>query len=86
MFGVTPMPIFDPDQKQSYLSDFMVFFKPGDIVKWKPIDRAAYDAAVADVDAGRFAPVIRDVSFSLTEFNRDVDAYNAKLDGVLHGR
>ena len=32
------------------------------------------------------ATVIRDVSFSLTEFNRDVDAYNAKLDGVLHGR
>jgi urea carboxylase len=55
-------------------------------VKWKPIDRPAYDAAVADVDAGRFAPTIRDVSFSLTEFNRDIDGYNSKLDGVLHGR
>jgi urea carboxylase len=85
MFGITPMPIYDPSQKISYLRDFMCLFKPGDIVKWKPIDRAAYDAAVADVDAGRFAPTIRDVSFSLTEFNRDIDGYNRKLEGVLHG-
>ncbi|MEM8541906.1 MAG: allophanate hydrolase subunit 1, partial [Pseudomonadota bacterium] len=25
MFGVTPMPIYDPEQKTSYLKDFMVF-------------------------------------------------------------
>jgi len=85
MFGITPMPIYDPNQKISYLRDFMCLFRPGDILKWKPIDRLAYDAAVADVDSGRFAPIIRDVSFSLTEFNRDIDAYNRKLDGVLRG-
>ena len=85
MFGITPMPIYDPNQKISYLKDFMCLFKPGDIVKWKPIDRAAYDAAVADVDAGRFSPTIRNVSFSLTEFNRDIDGYNRKLEGILHG-
>ncbi len=85
MFGITPMPIYDPNQKISYLRDFMCLFKPGDIVKWKPIDRPAYDAAVADVDAGRFAPTIRNVSFSLNEFNRDIDGYNRKLEGILHG-
>jgi urea carboxylase len=74
-----------PNQKISYLRDFMCLFKPGDIVKWKPIDRPAYDEAVANVEAGRFSPVIRDVSFSLTEFNRDIDGYNRKLEGVLHG-
>ena len=63
MFGITPMPIFDPEQKISYLQDFMVFFKPGDIVKWKPIDREAYDQAVADVEAGRFEPVVKPVTF-----------------------
>ncbi len=57
MFGITPMPIYDPNQEISYLRDFMVFFRPGDIVKWKPIDRAAYDATVEDVEAGRFAPL-----------------------------
>ena len=85
MFGITPMPIFDPKQEISYLQDFMVFFRPGDIVKFKSIDRAAYDQAVEDVDAGRFAPTIRDVNFSLDEFNADIPAYNQKLGEVLHG-
>ncbi len=85
MFGITPMPIYDPRQETAYLREFMVFFRPGDIVKWKPIDRAAYDAAVADVEAGRFAPRMRDVTFSLDEFHKDIDGYNRKLEGVLNG-
>ncbi|HMB76118.1 MAG TPA: allophanate hydrolase subunit 1 [Kiloniellaceae bacterium] len=85
MFGITPMPIFDPKQETSYLKDFMVFFSPGDIVKFKPIDRAAYDQAVEDVEAGRFAPLIRDVTFSLEEFNADIPAYNETLGEILHG-
>ena len=59
----------------------MCLFRPGDIVKWKPIDRDDYDATVADVEAGKFAPLIRDVTFSLDEFNKDIDGYNRKLDG-----
>jgi urea carboxylase len=86
MFGVTPMPIFDPEQKTSYLRDFMVFFRPGDIVKFKPIDRVAYDGAIDDVAAGAFAPTIRDVTFDLREFKRDTDGYNARLEGARDGR
>jgi len=85
MFGITPMPIFDPAQTISYLRDFMVFFRPGDIVKFKPIDRDAYDQAVEDVDKGRFAPPIRELSFDLREFQKDIDGYNAKLEGTLNG-
>ncbi|RYC15725.1 5-oxoprolinase subunit B family protein [Ciceribacter ferrooxidans] len=85
MFGITPMPIYDPTQTTSYLKDFMVFFRPGDIVKFKPVDRDGYDQAVEDVDKGRFAPPIREVKFDLREFQKDIDGYNAKLEGVLHG-
>ncbi|MGE0052767.1 MAG: allophanate hydrolase subunit 1 [Hyphomicrobium sp.] len=85
MFGITPMPIYDPNQQISYLRDFMCLFRPGDIVKWKPIDREAYDAAVGDVESGRFVPLMRDVTFSLDAFNSDIDGYNRKLDEVLHG-
>lgn len=85
MFGITPMPIYDPQQKISYLKDFMCLFKPGDIVKWKPIGREEYDAATADVEAGRFTPLMRDVTFSLDEFHKDIDGYNRRLDGALHG-
>lgn len=85
MFGITPMPIYDPTQTTSYLKDFMVFFRPGDIVKFKPVDRDGYDQAVEEVDKGLFIPPIREVSFDLREFQNDIDGYNAKLEGLLHG-
>jgi urea carboxylase len=85
MFGITPMPIFDPNKQISYLREFMVFFKPGDIVKFKPIDRAEYDHDVAEVAAGRFEPLSRPVTFSLDEFHKNPAANNAKLLEALHG-
>ena len=84
MFGITPMPIYDPNQEISYLRDFMILFKPGDIVKWKPIDRVEYDATVADVAANKYMPLIREVSFDLEEFNKNIDGYNRKLEEKLH--
>ena len=84
MFGITPMPIYDPEQEVSYLRDFMVFFRPGDIVKWKPIDRAKYNAAAAEVDADRFEPRIRNVTFDLAAFNADIDGTNAQLMEALN--
>jgi acetyl-CoA carboxylase, biotin carboxylase subunit len=85
MFGITPMPIYDPNQKIGYLRDFMCLFKPGDIVKWKPIDRVAYDQTVADVESGRFVPLIRDVTFSLADYQANIDATNKSLMGALYG-
>ncbi|WP_181704839.1 5-oxoprolinase subunit B family protein [Chthonobacter rhizosphaerae] len=85
MFGITPMPIYDPKQEISYLREFMIFFKPGDIVKFKPVNRDDYDAAVEAVDKGRFDPLIRKVRFSLDDFQADPAATNAKLLEVLHG-
>lgn len=85
LFGITPMPIYDPKQKISYLRDFMCLFKPGDIVKWKPIGREEYDATVADVASGKFVPRMRNVKFDLEEFHHDIDGYNHKLLEVLYG-
>lgn len=85
MFGITPMPIYDPNQEISYLRDFMVFFKPGDIVIFKPVDRDAYDAAVEEVEANTYAPLVRDVTFSLAEYQKDIDGYNKQLRETLHG-
>ena len=79
MFGITPAPIFDPAQKLPYLKDMMVFFRPGDIVKWKPITREEYDRDVAAVDAGSFDLRICPVSFSLQKFLNDPAAYNTML-------
>ncbi|WP_114286790.1 5-oxoprolinase subunit B family protein [Candidatus Halocynthiibacter alkanivorans] len=85
MFGITPMPIYDPEQEVSYLKDFMVFFRPGDVVKWKPIDREEYDRIVAAVEAGTYTPRIAEVDFDLAEFNADMAGTNAKLMEALNG-
>ncbi|WP_336068803.1 allophanate hydrolase subunit 1 [Nitratireductor rhodophyticola] len=85
MFGITPMPIFDPDQKTNYLEDFMVFFRPGDIVKFKPIDRVEYDRTVEAVAKNAFKPKIREVEFDLRAFNADIKGYNARLEGMING-
>ncbi|MCF8482074.1 MAG: carboxyltransferase domain-containing protein [Rhodospirillum sp.] len=84
MFGITPMPIYDPTQTVSYLKDFMVFFQPGDIVKWKPIDRAEYDTILAQVEANTYAPRIREVVFDLEAFKADMDGFNARLMEALN--
>ncbi|AKH98748.1 allophanate hydrolase subunit 1 [Hoeflea sp. IMCC20628] len=84
MFGITPMPIFDPEQKVGYLQDFMVFFKPGDIVKFKPIDREEYDRILAAVEAGTYAPRIAEVDFDLDAFNADMVGTNRKLMEALN--
>lgn len=85
MFGITPMPIYDPEQKVSYLKDFMVFFKPGDIVKFKPVEREEYDRIVKAVEDGTYAPRIAEVDFDLEDFNADMAGTNAKLMEALDG-
>jgi urea carboxylase len=83
MFGITPMPIYDPTQQISYLREFMILFNPGDMVKFKPIDRAQYDQTVEDVAQGRFEPRIRPVTFALDDFHRDPAGYSRKLGEAL---
>jgi allophanate hydrolase subunit 1 len=85
MFGITPMPIYDPKQEISYLRDFMVFFNPGDIVKWRPIGREEHDQIAADVATGKWTPRIAEVDFDLDAFNADVDGTNRKLMEALNG-
>ena len=86
MFGVTPMPIYDPNQRVAYLREFMIFFRPGDIVQFRPVDRAEYDDIVRDVDAGRYVPKIRPVTFDLDKFRDSPDATNRRLQDALHDR
>ena len=84
MFGITPMPIYDPKQELSYLQEFMIFFRPGDLIKFHPIDRTEYDEMVKKTDNGQFEPRIRDFQFSLEDFNNDIDGYNKHLKEALY--
>ncbi|NQE51009.1 5-oxoprolinase subunit B family protein [Herbaspirillum rubrisubalbicans] len=84
MFGVTPAPIYDPQQALPYLQESMVFFRAGDIVQFKPITRTDYDAAIAAVEAGRFDLRIRPASFDLDAFQANPKACIQALKEALH--
>ncbi len=84
MFGITPMPIYDPNQKISYLKEFMVFFNPGDIVKFTSIDRAAYDEIAAEIESNSYEPMIRAFDFSLDAFYSDMNSYNRHIRETLN--
>lgn len=83
MFGITPMPIFDPAQREPYLRDSMVWCRAGDIVKFRPIGRAEYDETLAAVEANSYEPRVREVRFDFREFEADMDGYNARLAELL---
>lgn len=86
MFGIIPVPIYDPKSEIDYIPrDTMCLFKPGDIVKFRAVDRAEYEAIEAEVAAGRYAPKMASVTFSLDDFLADMDGVNAKLMGALDG-
>jgi len=86
MFGITPMPIYDPKQETSYLRDFMILFRPGDIVKWRPIERDEYDSIVTEIAAGSFTPREKQILFSLDAFEKGPAAYNRQILETLNGR
>lgn len=86
MFGVTPVPIFDPAQRLADFSEFMVFFRPGDIVTFRAIDEAEYESIRRQVDDGTYRYRQADVDFALADFLLGPDAYNARLLEALDGR
>jgi urea carboxylase len=86
MFGVTPAPIFDPSQTLGDFADFMVFFRPGDLVKFTSIDERRYREIGDEVSAGTFRFRQQEVEFRLDDFLAAPDEYNAALLEVLHGR
>ena len=84
MFGVTPMPIYDPTGKIGYLKNLMLF-RPGDIIKFRSIERDEYDATVEAIDTGLYEPKIVDAHFSLAAFTADPAGSNARLLEAFNG-
>lgn len=84
MLGITPAPIFDPEQKLADFADFMVLFKTGDIVKYRPVDEAEYREIQAEVEAGTYRYKQAEVTFSLAEALADPETYNTTLLEALN--
>ncbi|MUU70565.1 allophanate hydrolase subunit 1 [Pseudarthrobacter sp. GA104] len=85
MFGVAAAPIFDPSQELADFKDFMVFFRPGDIVKFTPVTEAEYNAIQAEITAGTFRYRQAPVTFELSKALADPEGYNRQLMEALNG-
>ena len=85
MFGIAAAPIFDPAQKLQDFADFMIFFKPGDIVKFKPVDEAEYRRIQEEVAAGTFTYRQAPVTFDLQRALADPETYNRDITEHLNG-
>jgi urea carboxylase len=85
MFGITPAPILDPSRTLPDFKHSMILLNPGDILRFRAIERAEYDALRAQVEAGTFTFTSRRVRFSLADYLVDPDASNARLVEALDG-
>jgi len=85
MFGVAAAPIFDPARRLPDFSDFMVFFKPGDIVKFKPIDEPEYVRIQAEIENGTFTYRQASVVFDLKRALEEPAAHNRQILEALNG-
>ena len=79
MFGITPLPIYDPKQEARHLREFMILFQPGDIVKWRPIDGGEYELLVAAVAAGSFLPRAKEISVFTGCIREGSLSYNRRI-------
>lgn len=64
LFGITPTPIFDRDQRLPDFKDTMVFPRPGDILKFRSIGPEEFDHLRKQVETGVFQYRTRPFSFS----------------------
>ncbi|MFD0920802.1 5-oxoprolinase subunit B family protein [Saccharopolyspora rosea] len=84
LFGIAPAPVFDLQQRLPDFASGIAFPRPGDILRYRAVDRAEYDQVRSEVDSGTFRYRVREVEFSPAEFLADPDAVNSELLEVLY--
>lgn len=85
MLGIAAAPIYDPEQKLADFADFSVFFTPGDIVKFTPVNETEYNRIRAEVEAGTYVYKQAPVTFDLSAALADPVGYNTQLLEALNG-
>lgn len=83
MFGVVAPPIYDPEQRLADFAESSVLFRPGDIVRYRSVEREEYEAIQAEVDAGTWRWRQAPVAFSLDAWQKDPDAANRTMMEAL---
>ncbi|PSS43091.1 allophanate hydrolase [Arthrobacter woluwensis] len=85
MFGIAAAPIYQPAQVLPDFHQFMVLFKPGDIVKFIPVSGQRYQEIQNEVGKGTFRYRQTPFTFDLEAALADPDSYNQTILEALHG-
>lgn len=85
MFGVAAAPIYQPSQTLPDFHQFMVLFKPGDIVKFTPVSGQRYQEIQEEVEKGAFRYRQVPFTFDLKAALASPDSYNQTILEALHG-
>jgi urea carboxylase len=85
LFARIAPPIFDPKQELPDFKDAVAFPRPGDMFKFRPVDRDEYDRIRAEVEAKSFQYHIVEVDFEPGVFYERPEAYGEELLARLYG-
>lgn len=84
MFGVAAAPIYDPSQSLPDFEEFLILFRPGDIVKFRPVDEEEYNDIQRQIANKTFTYRMANVTFNISEALSDPDAHNKRLVEALY--
>ncbi|MBA8823887.1 urea carboxylase [Saccharopolyspora lacisalsi] len=84
MFGMAPAPVFDLSQSLPDFAEDISFPKANDVLRYRAIDMAEFEATRAEVEAGTFRYRIREAEFEPAALLADPDAVNRELLEVLY--
>ncbi|RJT07831.1 allophanate hydrolase subunit 1 [Halococcus sp. IIIV-5B] len=79
LYGRTPVEVLDVDQELPNFEESMVLPNPGDIVRYRRINREEYDEIRTAIEDGTYEFEMADVTFSPEEFFEAPADYNARL-------
>lgn len=83
LFGRVATPMVDPAQRLPDFGEEFTFPRPGDIHRYRSVDRAEYDATRKAVEDGTFRYRIREVEFVPADWFADPAATTSRLEGAL---
>jgi urea carboxylase len=83
LLGMCATPQVDPSRRLPDFRDADWFFRVGDLVRFRPIDRREYDRIRSEVEAGRFRYRQAPVEFVPGRFAADPEGVNAAIERTL---
>ncbi|WLR51320.1 carboxyltransferase domain-containing protein [Bacillus tianshenii] len=84
LFGTAAAPILDVEQKLSDFEESMVYFRQGDILRFRDISMEEYESIRADVEAGTFQYHTKELTFTPKEVMKSPEEFAEKVMGRLY--